>query len=100
LGKLFTEAYQIEHIIPQSRYFDDSLSNKVICESAVNQLKDNQLGLEFIKNHYGQKVETGFGGTVEIFNEERYKSFVNEHYDNNGSKKEQTTFRRNSRQND
>jgi CRISPR-associated endonuclease Csn1 len=87
LGKLFTEAYQIEHIIPQSRYFDDSLSNKVICESAVNQLKDNQLGLEFIKNHYGQKVETGFGGTVEIFNEERYKSFVNEHYDNNGSKK-------------
>ena len=33
LGKLFTPAYEIEHVIPQSRYFDDSFSNKVICES-------------------------------------------------------------------
>ena len=41
LGKLFTPAYEIEHIIPQSRYFDDSYSNKVICESAVNKLKAN-----------------------------------------------------------
>jgi CRISPR-associated endonuclease Csn1 len=36
LSKLFTTAYEIEHIIPQSRYFDDSVSNKVICESVVN----------------------------------------------------------------
>jgi CRISPR-associated endonuclease Csn1 len=28
LAKLFTSAYQIEHIIPQSRFFDDSFSNK------------------------------------------------------------------------
>ncbi|WP_258862028.1 type II CRISPR RNA-guided endonuclease Cas9 [Sphingobacterium spiritivorum] len=35
LNKLFTPEYEIEHIIPQSRYFDDSFSNKVICESAV-----------------------------------------------------------------
>ena len=35
LGKLFTSAYEIEHIIPQSRYFDDSFSNKVICEAEV-----------------------------------------------------------------
>jgi CRISPR-associated endonuclease Csn1 len=87
LGRLFTEAYQIEHIIPQSRYFDDSLSNKVICEAAVNQLKDNQLGLEFIKNHHGEKVETGFGNTVEIFTEEIYRQFINEHYVKNRSKK-------------
>ncbi len=87
LNKLFTEAYQIEHIIPQSRYFDDSMSNKVICESAVNTLKDNQLGFEFIKNHHGEKVETGFGGTVEILSEERYKKFVEEHYGKNRSKR-------------
>jgi CRISPR-associated endonuclease Csn1 len=87
LNKLFTSAYEIEHIISQSRYFDDSLSNKVICESAVNQLKDKQLGLEFIKNHYGQKIDIGFGETVEIFSEETYKEFVNEHYDKNRSKR-------------
>src|SRR5690606_1366540 len=33
LNKLFTPEYEIEHIIPQSRFFDDSFSNKVICES-------------------------------------------------------------------
>lgn len=80
LGKLFTAAYEIEHVIPQSRYFDDSFSNKVICESAVNKLKDNQLGYEFIKNHHGQKVEVGFGKSVEIFSVDSYERFVKEQY--------------------
>jgi len=80
LGRLFTEDYQIEHVIPKSRYFDDSFNNKVICESAVNQLKDKQLGLEFIKNHHGEKVECGMGKVVEIFTEEAYQTFVKEHY--------------------
>lgn len=80
MGKLFTAAYEIEHVIPQSRYFDDSFSNKVICESAVNKLKDNQLGYEFIKNHHGQKVEVGFGKSVEIFSVDSYERFVKEQY--------------------
>lgn len=86
LGKLFTTAYEIEHVIPQSRYFDDSFSNKVICESAVNKLKDNQLGYEFIKNHHGQKVEVGFGKTVEIFSVDSYERFVKEQYAKSGVK--------------
>ena len=80
LGKLFTTAYEIEHVIPQSRYFDDSFSNKVICESEVNKLKNNQLGYEFIKNHRGQKVTLSFGRTVTIFSEETYATFVKENY--------------------
>lgn len=87
LGKLFTEEYQIEHIIPKSRYYDDSFSNKVICEAAVNKLKDKYLGLEFIKNYHGQIVETGFGQKVTIFDEEAYQNFVKQHYANNRSKK-------------
>ncbi|MDR0865126.1 MAG: type II CRISPR RNA-guided endonuclease Cas9 [Candidatus Symbiothrix sp.] len=87
LSKLFTDEYQIEHIIPKSRYFDDSLNNKVICEAAVNQLKDKQLGLEFIKNHHGEKVECGMGKVVEIFSEEAYQIFIKEHYAKNRSKK-------------
>src|SRR5690606_29414969 len=86
LSKLFTPAYQIEHIIPQARFFDDSFSNKVICESEVNELKDKQLGLEFIQNHYGQKVTTRFG-EVTILTEDAYKAFVKEHYDKNRSKR-------------
>ncbi|MDR0431589.1 MAG: type II CRISPR RNA-guided endonuclease Cas9 [Tannerellaceae bacterium] len=87
LGRLFTTEYEIEHVIPQSRYFDDSFSNKVICEAAVNRLKDNQLGLEFIKEHHGEKVQLGLGQVVEIFSEEDYQNFVKEYYANNRSKR-------------
>jgi CRISPR-associated endonuclease Csn1 len=86
LNKLFTTEYEIEHIVPQSRFFDDSFSNKVICESAVNKLKDNQLGLPFIKNHPGEKVQIGFGREIQVFSEEQYLDFVKEHYSKNRSK--------------
>lgn len=81
LGKLFTSAYEIEHIIPQSRYFDDSFSNKVICEAEVNGLKDKKLGYEFIKHNPGKMVEIGFGKPpVRIFSVEEYERFVKENY--------------------
>ena len=88
LTKLFTEEYEIEHIIPQSRYYDDSLSNKVICESAVNKLKTNQLGLEFIQNHHGEKVRIAGNKEVTIFTEEQYKEFVKKYYANNLAKQQ------------
>lgn len=53
LSRLFTRDYEIEHIIPQSRFFDDSFSNKVICESEVNTLKGSMLGMEFIQSKGG-----------------------------------------------
>ncbi len=86
LAKLFTSAYEIEHVIPQSRYFDDSFSNKVICESEVNKLKDRQLGYEFIKSHKGEKVQISQGKTVEILSVEAYEKFVKDHYANNRTK--------------
>lgn len=76
LSKLFTEAYEIEHVIPQSRYFDDSFSNKVICESEVNKLKDRMLGYEFIKNHHGEKVQLSGGRVVEILQTDVYEQLV------------------------
>jgi CRISPR-associated endonuclease Csn1 len=87
LSRLFTTDYEIEHIIPQSRFFDDSLSNKIICESAINQLKGNQLGLEFIKSNSGEIVEIGMGKTVTIFGEEAFRDFVTKQYEKNYSKK-------------
>ena len=86
LGKLFTPAYEIEHIIPQSRYFDDSFSNKVICEAEVNKLKSNSLGYEFIKEHHGECVSCA-GKTVKILSVETYERFVQEHYSRNSGKR-------------
>lgn len=86
LAKLFTHEYEIEHIIPQSRYFDDSFQNKVICESEVNRLKGNLLGLEFIKKHHGEIVTLTGGRTVAIMSEDAYTSFVKKHFAGNGKK--------------
>ncbi len=87
LNKLFTPEYEIEHIIPQSRYFDDSFSNKIICESAVNKLKDNYIGLGFIKQFGGTIIELGFGKNVKVFEVEEYEDFVKKHYANNRGKR-------------
>lgn len=86
LSRLFTSDYQIEHVIPQSLFFDDSYSNKVICESAVNLKKDRMLGYEFIKAHHGEKIDLGNGRTAEIFSIEAYEQFVRQTYANNSGK--------------
>ncbi len=80
LARLFTTDYEIEHIIPQSRYFDDSISNKVICEAEVNKLKDNALGFEFIKQHHGEKVTLSGGRTVTILEKDSYCDLVQRIY--------------------
>jgi len=87
LNKLFTAEYEIEHIIPQSRFFDDSFSNKIICESSVNKLKDKQLGYEFIKNHSGAIIGLGFGKSTKLFSLDEYVYFINEHYGKNRGKR-------------
>lgn len=87
LNKLFTHEYEIEHIIPQSLFFDDSLSNKIICESAVNKLKDNQIGLAFIKSHHGEVVPLGNGNEVKILEVQAYEDFVKQNYSKNRTKR-------------
>jgi CRISPR-associated endonuclease Csn1 len=80
LGKLFTSAYEIEHIIPQSRYFDDSLSNKVICEAEVNAKKGNMLAYEFIKEHSGEIISINLGKSIKLQTVESYEQFVKDNY--------------------
>lgn len=88
LTRLFTTDYEIEHVIPQSRYFDDSLSNKVICESEVNKLKDNALGFEFIKKHHGELVSLSGGRKpVRILEVDSYCDLVERMYRHNRGKK-------------
>lgn len=86
LNKLFTRAYDIEHIIPQSRYFDDSLSNKVICEVEINMDKGNAMAYEYIQNNSGKKVELSNGKEVTLFTIEAFEDFVKETYSNSRGK--------------
>lgn len=43
-----THATEIDHIIPHSRSFDDSMGNKVLCLTQENQRKSNQTPYEYI----------------------------------------------------
>lgn len=90
MSKLFTTDYQIEHIIPQSRFFDDSFNNKVICESVINPYpyKDNQTGFEFIKNSRGCVVpELAVNGKEStIFTVEEYEEHCKSYFRKNRTK--------------
>ncbi len=51
LGELFDKAkYEIEHIIPKKRYFDDSFNNKTIARVHINKEKDTQTAYDYMKN--------------------------------------------------
>jgi CRISPR-associated endonuclease Csn1 len=80
LNKLFTPAYEIEHIIPKSRFFDDSFSNKVICEASINSLKANRTGMEFILQEGGRIVEIGMAEKVTLLTKNEYEIFIKDQY--------------------
>lgn len=49
------DQYEIDHIVPKSRYFDDSISNKVLVEGFLNEEKSNRTAWEYIlqqNSHY------------------------------------------------
>lgn len=88
LSDLFTHKYQIEHVFPQSRYFDDSLNNKIICEAEVNQLKDNRTAFEFIKEFGGSNVDLGQGKSVKVFSLSDYEQHIKTYFTKNKVKRE------------
>lgn len=80
LSKLFSPEYEIEHIIPRARFFDDSFTNKVICETAVNRLKGNKLAYEFIAEAGGTILQSLYGKDIPILLPEAYEYQVKETY--------------------
>lgn len=88
LAKLFTHAYQIEHVIPQSRFFDDSTSNKVVCEAEVNARKDRMLAHEFIAQCGGEKITLSGGQVVPILTMPAYEDLVKKNFAGDPRKQE------------
>lgn len=54
-SKLFSKEYDIEHIIPKARLFDDSFSNKTICERQLNIDKANVTAFSFLQNKLSEE---------------------------------------------
>lgn len=56
LQRLFETGYaEIDHIVPYSISFDDTMKNKVLVFAHENQHKGNRLPLQYITEKYGQK---------------------------------------------
>ncbi|MDR2824396.1 MAG: hypothetical protein LBB41_04260 [Prevotellaceae bacterium] len=73
LSKLFSpdRLYDIDHIIPKSRYFDDSMSNKVVCETNVNEEKGNRTAWEYISQQNSQ---------LGILDTDQYLQYINKNF--------------------
>jgi len=51
---VFSGDFDVEHIIPQSRLFDDSFSNKTLELRSINIEKGNKTAYDFIRGKYGE----------------------------------------------
>ncbi len=52
--KLFSKEFDIEHIIPQAKLFDDSFSNKTLESRNINIEKSNKTAFDFINEKYSE----------------------------------------------
>lgn len=54
--ELFSKKFDIEHIIPQSRLFNDSFANKTIAHRDCNLKKSNRTGIDFVEQEFGKEA--------------------------------------------
>lgn len=62
---LFSKQIDIEHIIPQSKVFDDSYSNKTIVFRSTNLEKGNQTAFDYIESKFGENKLKSFQERIE-----------------------------------
>lgn len=72
LSSLFDDKlYDIDHVIPKTRYFDNSISNLVVCETNINEEKSNRTAWEYISQQNSQH---------KIQSIDAYLSHINENF--------------------
>lgn len=87
LSELFTEKYQVDHIIPRAKFYDDSFGNKVVIEAEVNALKDNRLAIQFIEDTQGKEISLSNGEIVKVLSLDDYKRFADDVFTSNKKKR-------------
>lgn len=72
--KLFSKEIDIEHIIPQARLFDDSLSNKTLEYRTINIEKGDKTAYDFVKEKYGEEgLQEYLNRCESVFKEKKAK---------------------------
>lgn len=52
--RLFSKDFDVEHIIPQARLFDDSFANKTLEAKDINIQKGSMTAFDYVKSKYGE----------------------------------------------
>lgn len=63
--KLFSKEFDIEHIIPQAKMFDDSFANKTLEVRQINIEKSNLTAYDFVVNKYGEEGAAEYRRRIE-----------------------------------
>jgi CRISPR-associated endonuclease Csn1 len=82
--KLFSKEFDIEHIIPQSRLFDDSFSNKTLEKRDANIEKGDKTAFDYVAEKFGEKgledyvkrVEELYNGGKEGISKGKYNKLL------------------------
>ena len=64
-NELFSREFDIEHIIPQSRLFDDSFSNKTLESRTANLEKGDRTAWDYVNEKYGAERADEYRAQVE-----------------------------------
>ena len=64
---IFTDKYDIDHIIPQSRFFDDSFSNKVLVPRGANLKKGNATAFDYLEMEGKDQLEKFLNTIKDLF---------------------------------
>jgi len=54
VNEVYIKECEIDHILPMSRSFNDSLNNKVLCTQKANQEKRDRIPFEWFEDNYGK----------------------------------------------
>lgn len=63
--KLFTKDFDIEHIIPQARLFDDSFSNKTLEAREINIEKSNTTAFDYVLGKWGKEGAAAYKAKID-----------------------------------
>lgn len=64
-GLFFDNTFDVEHIIPKARLFDDSFSNKTLERRRDNIKKGSVTALQYVESEYGEQGVIDFKNRVE-----------------------------------
>lgn len=89
-GQFMSNLYQVDHILPWSRFGDDSFNNKTLCLASSNQLKKRNTPSEWI-SHGGDDAWNTFCARIEGCND--MKGFKKRNYLLRNAKEAEEKFR-------